>query len=410
MAGLGSFAGGLAQGLNTAFSLSRQASEDQYMRQQRERALKQQAIEDEAQAAGAKYLQGVKERFVSGGGNEAEFKPGVHDMLGAYEATAAAHAAKGDMTGFSKAISATEPLRQRARAQAWQSYQMDGDAGKLGAAFYSTIPDGVRVEKYDMVNGTGPDGKAAAPQVRFQLSNGRTVMFKPDEVESFVKRALVDPAKAAELDAKLAAKLFEIKADTDGKIRVEGVKGTEARKTEDVKHKNEVAQIGLRTDGQLKVEDRRTAGNLQEAGVRGGIEANNIRLRQGLQDAEPFTLSEGATRYAIKDGKAVPVASAPKSATGKRMTVPELQAAAVHSFGDPKDGPMGGTRIGGERTTAIAARANEIRTKNPSIPDDQALIQAAGEYGVKFPRTSAPALSLSSASPANTGGWSITRE
>jgi hypothetical protein len=264
------------------------------------------------------------------------------------------------------------------------------------------------VDTYDVVNGAGPDGKAADPRVRFNLSNGRTVMFKPSEVESFVKRSLVDPAKAAEIDAKLAAELFKIKADTDGKVTVEGVKGAEARKTEGVKHSNEVEQIGLRNAGNLDVTRERNRGEIAAVGLRNAGEASNIRLRSGLEDVKPFTLNEGDTRYTVgKDGRAVPVASVPKA--GKRMTVPELQAAAVHSFGDQVNGVMGGSRIGGEKTAAIAALANDIRTKNPAIPDDQALLQAAGQFGVKFPRTSAPALGLSSAQPA-TDGWSITRE
>ncbi len=399
------------------------------------------------------------------------FKPDQGHYFNASMAASQEYAKAGDWRGFMDQQVKLAPLRLQARAQALQDFKLDGDLPRLVNRFYQTVPDGGTIQKIDMVDGSGPgsavrpkgqqpaiptpeqrapglwqagptpglesvsggrsfDSQApvqpplglaslpqasqpAAPakQLRIVMGDGRVVFKSPDELLKTMTAAIQDPVKAAERDAELAMFYAKNAAETRGKVVVEREKGSQERQTAGVQHGYKMGQIGLQNQGELERAD--LAGRYSLAGdrTRAGATVQAAQIGADAQTNKPVVYgpeqSVAVLQPAPGGGRTLTTVA---KGGGKRMSVPELMTYATRMFGDQVNGSQGGSRIGSEKVATIAARANQIRNSNSAIPDDQALLMAAGEHGVKLPLPTRPALGQLSASPAGNGGWSITRE
>lgn len=256
-------------------------------------------------------------------------------------------------------------LRSQIRAErvdgAEKRFLATGDPGEYARIVYPLIDDG-----YDFV-GTrevkGLDGKPAWEFTRRDQVTGKEVTntMNADQFQRFMM-GVRDPAKVAEVEAK--ALIERIKADE--KIRAAG--GEEVAK-----------------QGTAKVKSQLKLGEISAEGA----EARKTVAAKGGQDRltereKPLVLSEGATAFGREDTsnglKLIPIAKGEQK-DGKRYSAKDLNQMVIDNYGVTD---MANRAMGSDETARIAAAAEIILRKSPSMGANQAIAKAAKDLNLNI--------------------------
>lgn len=254
---------------------------------QNQRALKQQASMDEANGivaqgvkdAEADHLKRQRAAWLASGQDETAFKPEpfkptdklMFDLSGK-RGMALMKAGLVEQAVANEAL--VQQQRLRVRQGALERFRTDRDHARLATAINDTNPDGREIKKITTIEGVSgldasPGSPASAPipqKIRIEFSDGSIVDEEPKKIEAYAL-ALSDPQHASK-EAALHLARLTAKAQADERIRVDRVKGEEARKT-----------VGTRTEGTLAAVDRRTEGAVEVAEVRGDAARDVARTR-----------------------------------------------------------------------------------------------------------------------------------
>lgn len=254
---------------------------------QNQRALKQQAALDEANGivaqgvkdAEADHLKRQRAAWLASGKDETAFKPEpfkptdklMFDLSGK-RGLALMKAGLVEQAVANEAL--VQQQRLRVRQGALERFKTDRDHARLATAINDTNPDGREIKKITTIEGVSgldasPGSPASAPipkKIRIEFSDGSMADSTPEEIEQ-AALALSDPQHASKEAAFHLARLTA-KAQADERIRVERVRGEEARMT-----------VGARTEGTLAAVDRRNEGAVEVAEVRGDAARDVAKTR-----------------------------------------------------------------------------------------------------------------------------------
>lgn len=329
--------------------------------------LRKQDDRDDAEYARVDKQRKLLEQANAAGSAELGDKPDGFSVMRAFDARGRVLLQGGDFESFMKNEGQAASARLKARAQALQQYQTDGDFEKFARSAFATIPNGEEIDKVEPVQGgqPGPNGAPAGPpQVRLTTTRGRVITQSPDAIVQGVRASLMDPVKTAEMEAKISLEstLARIKetAKAEGEIRVEQVKGDEKRKTEGVEQTN---RLGL--------EAVRGANSARVAGINAG--ASKYAADQGLE----------GRKYAADKGAESAKARAASSGD-KAMRDDALQRMVVNSGIGVID-PVTRQARGNEDSNKVALRARQWLEENPDMSELEAVNKAIGEYRQRKP-------------------------
>lgn len=289
----------------------------------------QRAKIESANAAGAKVVKDAQaaheadqaaqlEAWTKGGKTADEFqaKPFTPDdgvMFRAAHARGNALLGAGEFDAWAENRAKIIPMQVRARQEAWQRYQTDGDIGALGKAMYDTIPDGKHVKAYDKLSGPGPDGlQTAGDRIRFQLDDGTTKLYRPQEIEAMAKKAMEDPVATAKREFELD--LYRAKMNLEGEKEQSVATHKHGLTMAEIKARGDVQQViaDKRGDVALKVADTRANSAERVAETRAGATTTAAGLRSAGGGGKPgtsgssvqskYTDDEGYVRILRRDG------------------------------------------------------------------------------------------------------------
>lgn len=310
---------------------------------------KQRATLDAANKKAASVIEESKAQWALNGAQGA-YTPNDETMFKAVQARGMAFAEAGDWESFFKNQAAVEGQRMRVRMSALQRYEQDGDAASLVKQLGMTVPDGKNITGVEVLKAgvTSPKvGAAPEPErVRITYDDGSTRVAPVNEVVQKLKASMVDPAKAAELNARLAYETALQGIKTAGAVKEAEAKGDQERKTEGVKAEARTKQI-----------------TLEDALKAARDSANNAA------DLERTRVTAGATLGAAKLGKEGRVEAANISAGkdqpgGKRDQVfDQLHDELIRGFGKEQPGSLSGARVGDELTAQATRYAYDLMKK-----------------------------------------------
>ena len=242
LGGLGSLAGGLAQGIERGQIMQerRQRSladleDQQWQRGQRERQAKQQAALDDANAAPDRVYEESKAQWALNGA-QGEYQPSETTNFNAAQARSQALSKHKLWDEFVKNEVAVQPMRTRVRTEALQRFELDGDAGALAETVYPTVFDGKQIVGKTKLNNAA--NRQEAEMWRFTLSDGTTKTVKTPELVANIKKSLISPEQTAKLE--IMANLERAKAQFHG---------DETRKTNASRHTEKMDEIAALNAG-----------------------------------------------------------------------------------------------------------------------------------------------------------------
>lgn len=328
-----------------------------------ERIAAQQAALDEANKVGTQVINQEKEQWAMRGA-PGEFRPSSETMFRAAEARGSALAKAGQWDAYLANEASIVPMRLRARSEALQQYQMDGDVEQLARKVYPTIFDGKTITGVEKLEGADAVAGLAAikPKLKLKLSDGTEHSLDPTEFVGHVKLSL-DP-EALKREAKLNFERTKTEIETAGKVRVEEAKGDQARKTEGVKGENAkgLAAVKFGYDQQLHAADN----------------ASREKVAQGNNSA---TRDAAATNAGARVKAARIGAGGKEGDTDKRVkNFKEIHDQVTRIVGMPQQGLMGGNKVSDEQTMAIARGAQAVLQDDPSIDVGAAIQKSITEW------------------------------
>lgn len=369
LAALGSFAGGLAGGLERGQmmrqrqqGLDRQAKLDTRMEKQQEAT---DAANAELQQANAAFAANMDMTALKPGQQP---DPGM--LAKAYNARGEVFKRSGNFDGLMKNYAEALPyytqVRNRAMDQGLAQFEADGDPIKLAQTVYPHIYDGKEITMAK----AGKDGS-----FEFALSDGTKKVVKPDALVMAVKRMRMDPALAAKIefetmkaDAKAAADINVLRAKGEDDRKTKGVELEGRKGLADVEHGYTMQQIGARTAGDLQV--KRTPGAAAAEPTERVLSEGQRLMRKGKDGA----YSEVATGL----DKAAKPANAVKDFDSLHKMVQDVAGEVVN-------GPFGGNRQGSEATLNIARYAQALMKSDPSLVPGDAISRSMSEFKKRQP-------------------------
>ena len=336
------------------------------------RVQKQRAALDEANAAATGVITASQQEWAANGA-QGQYKPNDSTMFKAAEARGQALARHGLWDQYMQNEAQVAPMRLRARSNALQRYQTDGDIEALARSVYPTIFDGkeiVGVERVEGAPGSENLGLAARPStLKLKLSDGTETTTDPQRLVQLVKQSLIDPQTTLKNEIELNMARAKAEVEAAGRVMVEREKGDQARKTESVKAEN--AQ---------KLE---------------GVKFGNQKEITGLNNASREKVAEGnnaATMGAARIGADGRLQAARISADGKAESGPkkdqqydQLHDEFVRVYGDTQMGALGGTRTANEHTQAMASYAQALMKSQPGLSVAEAIRKSADEWKKRNP-------------------------
>lgn len=180
------------------------------------------------------------------------WQPGDLDYLQAAQARQTKLAQSGDYDNYVKSAAAMAPMVTQYRQKALQEF--GNDEAALAKAVYPTFMDGREVSGADWVDGTGPDGKKGARQLRLNLSDGSTQILPEGQLSNMVKQSTMSPQQQlAEANYLYDLKKKAFEADQtrqtenvrqEGRLKLEGVKAGNAKELAGVNNEFRLGQIG----------------------------------------------------------------------------------------------------------------------------------------------------------------------
>lgn len=360
---------GLTAAVMGGINASRQRTLDDNAAEDRQHMLKRRGIEDQAldaqtaanQAASAVIAQAAEAHKASGA--TTPYRPGALDAVRALDARSAAFVQAKDFRGFMENEGTAASARLRARQQFLQEFQSTGDFGSFVKNAYATLPSGDEVENVEIVKGGGADAPKGAPSgpdmARITLKSGRTVMADPKNVVAQITQSLRDPVKAAEQEAEMHFKALlkrqEVAAETEGKIKVEKVKGEEERSTEGVKQTNRIGLADVEHKGRKEV-----------AGIQAGATLGAAKLGADSRVTAAETRAETAEKG------------------NKPLRSDALQRLVINSGIGVID-PVTKQARGNEQSNAVALRAEQWLKQYPDMTELEAVNKAVGEFRARNP-------------------------
>lgn len=217
-------------------------------KQQQDQIVREKKLQDghdAANQAASGVIDASKAEWAMGGA-KGDYRPSDETMMKAAEARGMAFAKTGDWESFFKNEGSVQGQRMRVRQNAFERYNEDGDVTALAKTIGPTVFSGKNITGTEMLPGGengAPLGAPSGPaKMRLTYDDGTAKLVDPTEFVNKLKLTLTDPAKTAEMDAKLSYFAAQERIRNEGRKGVEREKGAEARLTEGVKGKN---QIGL---------------------------------------------------------------------------------------------------------------------------------------------------------------------
>jgi hypothetical protein len=209
------------------------------------------------------------------------WQPGDLDYLQAAQARQTKLAQSGDYDNYVKSAAAMAPMVTQYRQKALQEY--GNDEAALAKAVYPTFMDGREVTSADYVDGTGPNGKKGARQLRLNLSDGSTQILPEGQLSNMVKQSTMNPQQQlAEANYLYDLKKKAFEADQtrqtegmkqEGRLKLEDTKAGYAKDLAGVNNGYRLGQIGA-----MGAEARKTKG-APSADAAGGADGSGLSLR-----------------------------------------------------------------------------------------------------------------------------------
>jgi len=214
MAGLG-----LAQGIRDYQKTYQNQVQFQQQQEQVQRQRKMQADIDAANKAAMDVIAQSQQEWQAQGA-PGEYRPNAETFFRAAEARGNHLAKAGLFDAFMENEARVAPMKLRARTEALQRYQTDGDFDRLARSVYPTLFDGMTIKGSEVVGGN--DDSAGPPEpakYKFKLSNGSDVVLEPSKLVATLKASLVDPAESAKREALLNFERAKTEIHTAGRLK-----------------------------------------------------------------------------------------------------------------------------------------------------------------------------------------------
>lgn len=265
-------------------------------------------------------------------------------------------------------------MRQQVAPSLLQAIEGGADITDAARTYYDTVDDGHHLTGVKVTKGMDGQPRYVIERVD---ARGRpsTLTMTPEQLKQSIVMSSANPVDVAKL--ALQEKLAILKASEAR--QTERVKGDEHRKTEGAKFSYNIAEHAAQ--GQLRL------GQIAAEGAeRRSTERARGEESRKTDAAKPYTLQEGATRFAPgADGKPQQVSQGnPKTSTAKV----DWTGLVTKHFGDMSQGVLGGSRTGSDKTLSVAVSAQEIYEANrdrPGMTPEKAIGLAAQAHGVKSP-------------------------
>jgi hypothetical protein len=296
-------------------------------------------------------------------GAQGEYRPNSETVFRAIEARGSTLAKAGMWDQFMENEARAAPMRMKARGEALQQYQVDGDVDRLARAVYPTLFDGKTIVGSEQIEGAdavaGLPARAAGLKVK--LSDGTERVLDPQKLVGQIKLSL-DP-DAVKREAIMNVELAKIRAQGEERVRAAEATGEQARKTEGVKAENArgLASVKFGYDSQLQGQRDTAADKRNERTVQGGLQAAGIRAEGGVRAAGVRASGDG------------------KGAGGKKDQVfDQIHDELIRGYGKENPTSLSGSKTGDELTLRAARYAQDLVDKE-NIPMRDALVKAGAE-------------------------------
>lgn len=361
-----------------------QGIEDRQRNADADRAQKAQAVYDGANQAAAAVVDKSKAQWAISGA-QGDYKPSDDTMLKSAEARGQHFASAGDWDGFFKNEGAVQGQRMRVRQGAFERYNLDGDVQSLARAIGPTVFSGKQISGTELVKGGPKDALKGAPsgpdKLRVTYDDGTSLLADPQEFVNKLKLSLTDPAKMAELDAKLSFLSAQERIKTKGQIEVAGETGRQSRLTEGVKGDNQrsLADTKFVYDTQIK-----TLENTSRESVAAGNNAATLGAAGTAASASRY----GADKR-VEAAEVGAAATREKAAAVKKddrvKTAKATQDLVIKTWGE-QSGALGGGRIGNEDTLKISNYAQALMDADTNLSAGMAVQQSINEFAKRKPK------------------------
>lgn len=211
--------------------------QDELARQQQMRAQV-----DAANKAATDVIQQSQSEWAASGA-PGQYRPNSQTIFKALEARGSALAKAGLWDQFMEHEAKVAPMKIKARTEALQQYEVDGDADKLARSVYPTLFDGKSIVGSEMIEGADAvQGLPARPsKLKVKLSDGSEKTIDPQEFVGNLKKSLIDPVTAAKNEAILNLERAKAEIGANKQIKVEGFKAKNAQELEGIKAKDRAA-------------------------------------------------------------------------------------------------------------------------------------------------------------------------
>ena len=273
--------------------------------QQQEQIAKQRQMQadiEEANKAGMAVIAQSQQEWQAMGA-PGQYRPNSETMFRAAEARGSALAKKGHFDAFMENEARIAPMRLRARGEALQRYEADGDFDRLARSVYPTLFDGMTIKGSRVVGGNDDSqGPPEAPKYEFELSNGQKATLDPTKFIGTLKASMVDPTETAKREALLNFEREKQNIHTAGRLKEIDAQGKNAK---------EVAQIGA--DSRENVAGINADARVEAADIRGRWSEKTATIRGQFQklaaDARGGGAGGGRTSETLQRFKALEMAS-----------------------------------------------------------------------------------------------------
>lgn len=364
--------------------MSLQRSEDARLNEQAKAARAKQdeldridKLNKDADAAGAKVFDGFRAQHILEGGNQDDYAPTPGHMDAAYRARGTAFLKAGDMGNFLKNHAEGAVKRAGVRDELVKSAMASGNPMAVMKAMNQTVDNGITLQSIEPVTlpSQDPSGGMVAYRATYVDTNGkpREEMLTANDISKRAAYVLSNPGEVAKQE--LAYDLNRQKVQ--GTIAEQNNKGEQDRQTESVqiKGRKEVAQV--ETQGRLQVEGAKGSQDRKTAGHKDGLErAKPVMFKPGDELKAPMPNKDGAIEY-----KTVGRSSAAKG--GKAgLSSKDLNTMVINNFGVMDPGT--GRQVGAESTAKISAAAEQLMQANPELGANEAIVTAAQDLGLNI--------------------------
>jgi hypothetical protein len=295
-------------------------------------------------------------------GAQGEYRPSSATVFRAIEARGSTLAKAGLWDQFMENEARAAPMRLKARGEALQQYQIDGDVDKLARSVYPTLFDGKTIVGSERIEGAeAVEGlPARAAKLKVKLSDGTEHTLNPQELVGQIKLSL-DP-EALKREAMMNVELAKIRAQGEERVRAAQETGAQARDTERVRGQNArgLAAVKFGYDQELQTQRDAAADKRNERTVQGGLQAAGIRAEGGVRAAGVRAKADGD-----KGGK-------------KDQVFDQLHDELIRGFGKENPTSLSGARTGDEMTLRATRYAQDLMATE-GLSMREALVKAGTE-------------------------------